>query len=331
MPRPADTYSLVADIGGTNTRVALALGPELLPETIRRYRNADYPGLESVLRAYIAEEDGVDCKGACVAVAGPVHDGKATLTNLDWTIDRAGVARAAQAETVAVLNDLQAQGHALGRIAPENLRRVIAGPQEPIGTTKLVIGVGTGFNSSPVYESPLGRIVPPSESGHVSLPIRTEADLRLMRDVETIHGFPSVEDVLSGRGLERVYAWLSEEAGHPAEKAAADIVAGCADGSDPLAREAVRVFVRILGAVAGNLALIFLPFGGVYLIGGVMRHVAPFLDEFDFAGAFRDKGRFAGFMGNFGVAVVEDDYAALAGAAAHLADLFASPAPAVRT
>ncbi|MCU0854249.1 MAG: glucokinase [Rhodobacteraceae bacterium] len=331
MPRPADTYSLVADIGGTNTRVALALGPELLPETIRRYRNADYPGLESVLRAFIAEEEGVDCKGACVAVAGPVHDGKATLTNLDWTIDRAGVARATRAETVAVLNDLQAQGHALGRIAPQNLRSVIAGPVEPIGSTKLVIGVGTGFNSSPVYETPLGRIVPPSESGHVSLPIRTESDLRLMRDVETIHGFPSVEDVLSGRGLERVYAWLSEEAGRPTEKSAADIVAGCETGSDPLAREAVRVFVRILGSVAGNLALIFLPFGGVYLIGGVMRHVAPFLDEFDFAGAFRDKGRFAGFMGNFGVAVVEDDYAALGGAAAHLTDLFAAPGRTTRT
>jgi glucokinase len=324
MPRPADTYSLVADIGGTNTRVALALGPDLLPETIRRYRNADFPGLETVLRRFIEEEDGVDCKGACVAVAGPVHDGRATLTNLDWTIDRASVARAAQAETVAVLNDLQAQGHALGRIAPENLRRVIAGPDEALGTTKLVIGVGTGFNSSPVYETPLGRIVPPSESGHANLPVRTDADLRLLRHVETIHGFPSVEDVLSGRGLERVYLWLSEEAGAPLEKAAADVVATCADGSDPIAREAVRVFVRLLGAVAGNLALIFLPFGGVYLIGGVMRHVAPFLDEFGFDEAFRDKGRFAGFMGNFGVAVVEDDYAALVGAAAHLSDLLAA-------
>jgi glucokinase len=326
MPRPADTYSLVADIGGTNTRVALALGPELLPETIRRYRNADFPGLESVLRAFIAEEDGVDCTGACVAVAGPVHDGKATLTNLDWTIDRAGVARAARAETVAVLNDLQAQGHALGRIAPENLRRVIAGPDRPLGTTKLVIGVGTGFNSSPVYETALGRIVPPSESGHANLPCRTEADLRLLRHVETIHGFPSVEDVLSGRGLERVYLWVSEEAGAPAEKAAADIVAACAEGGDPLARTAMEVFVRMLGAVAGNLALVCLPFGGVFLIGGVMRHVAPFLDEFGFDEAFRDKGRFAGFMANFGVDVVEDDFAALAGAAAHLADLLASPA-----
>ena len=331
MPRPADTYSLVADIGGTNTRVALALGATLLPETIRRYRNADFPGLETVLRRFIEEEDGVDCRGACVAVAGPVHDGRATLTNLDWTIDRASVARAARAETVAVLNDLQAQGHALGLIADENLRQVIAGPVAPIGTTKLVIGVGTGFNSSPVYETALGRVVPPSESGHVSLPIRTEADLRLMRHVETIHGFPSVEDVLSGRGLERVYLWLSEEAGQPSEKAAAAIVAACADGSDPLAREAVRVFVQMLGAVAGNLALIFLPFGGVYLIGGVMRHVAPFLGEFGFDEAFRDKGRFSGFMANFGVAVVEDDYAALVGAAAHLADLVAqdtNPLPA---
>lgn len=322
MPRPPDTFSLVADIGGTNTRVALALGTELLPETIRRYRNADYPGLETVLRTFIEEEDGVDCRGACVAVAGPVHDGRATLTNLDWTIDRAGVARAARAETVAVLNDLQAQGHALGRIAPGNLRTVLRGPDQPLGPTKLVVGVGTGFNCSPVYETGSGRLVPPSESGHTSLPIRTAADLRLMRNVETIHGFPSVEDVLSGRGLERVYHWLSEEAGTPLERSAAEIVAACSDGSDRLAREAVKVFVRILGTVTGDLALVFLPFGGIYLIGGVMRHIAPFLDEFDFAEAFVDKGRFAGFMTNFGVAVVEDDFAALVGGAAHLSELF---------
>lgn len=328
--RPADTYSLVADIGGTNTRVALALGPELLPDTIRRYRNADHPGLDVVLRAYIEAEGGVDCRGACVAVAGPVHDGKATLTNLDWTIDRASVAAATRAETVAVLNDLQAQGHSLSRIAPANLREVIPGPRESMGSTRLVINVGTGFNSSPVYETPLGRLVPPGESGHVTLPVRTDADVRLMRDVETIHGFPSVEDVLSGRGLERLYVWLSGEAGQPAQRTAAEIMAGCESGSDPLARETVRVFVRILGGVAGNLALTFLPFGGVYLIGGVMRHIAPFLEPFDFAAAFRDKGRFAGFMENFGVAVVEDDYAALAGAAAHLADLLAAPNVALR-
>ncbi len=80
-----------------------------------------------------------------------------------------------------------------------------------------------------------------------------------------------------------------------------------------------RVFVRILGTVAGNLSLIQLPFGGVYLIGGVARAMTPHLDRFGFDAAFRDKGRFAGFMGNFSVSVIEDDFAALIGCAGYLA------------
>ena len=68
MPKhPPNTLSLVADVGGTNTRVALAEGARLLPETVRKYRNADYVGLETVLRTYIADEDGVDCTAAAVA------------------------------------------------------------------------------------------------------------------------------------------------------------------------------------------------------------------------------------------------------------------------
>ena len=98
-------------------------------------------------------------------------------------------------------------------------------------------------------------------------------------------------------------------------------MAACANDSDPTATEAARVFTRILGTVCGNLSLIQLPFGGVYLVGGVARAFAPYLAQFGFAEAFRDKGRFAGFMGNFTVSVIEDDYAALTGSAAHLKSL----------
>lgn len=319
MTYPRNVYSLVADIGGTNTRVALAEGRRVLPETIRRYRNDSYPGLESVLRAYIDEEEGVDPAAACVAVAGPVRDGRASMTNLDWTIDRETLARATQAETVAILNDLQAQGHALGHIADADLRTIVAGPEPQPNAARLVIGVGTGFNCAPVYDTASGRLVTPSEAGHANLPIRTEAELRLCHYVSTAHGFPAVEDVLSGRGLERVYGWLGAEANDPREAAAQDIMTACTQGSDPRADEAVRVFSRILGTVAGNLSLIHLPFGGVYLVGGVSRAFAPFLDPYGFPEAFRDKGRFAGFMSNFAVHLVEDDYAALTGSAAHLA------------
>jgi len=321
MIHPKNKYALVADIGGTNTRVALADGRQILGETIRRYSNADYPGLETVLRRYIDDEGGVDPIAACVAVAGPVRDGRATMTNLNWTIDRDTLARATKAETVAILNDLQAQGHALGYLDDANIRTIIDGPTGLPNAARLVVGVGTGFNAAPVFDTDQGRLVTPSESGHANLPIRTERELRLCQFVSNAHGFPAVEDVLSGRGLERVYAFLGEEAGISAEAKAKDIMAACADGSNPRATEAAHVFTQILGTVCGNLSLIQLPFGGVYLVGGVARAFTPFLTEFGFGDAFRDKGRFAGFMGNFRVSVIEDDYAALTGSAAHLVAL----------
>ncbi|MBI1418259.1 MAG: ROK family protein [Limimaricola sp.] len=322
MSHPSNTLSLVADIGGTNTRVALAEGRRVMPETIRRYHNADYPGLESVLRAYVTAEDEVDVAAACVAVAGPVRDGRAAMTNLDWTIDGGTLTRATRAETVAILNDLQAQGHAIGHIDPALVRGIVEGAADPADdASKLVIGVGTGFNAAPVHDLAAGRFVAASESGHANLPIRSEDELRLMRYLSTAHGFASVEDVLSGRGLEHLYAWLGIEADDPREASAQAIMQGCADESDPRALEAAQIFARMLGTVAGNLALIHLPFGGVYLVGGVSRAFAPYLARFGFAEAFRDKGRFAGFMGNFAVSVVEDDYAALTGSAAYLAGL----------
>jgi glucokinase len=321
MAHPKNTYALVADIGGTNTRVALANGRTVIESTIRRYRNTAFPGLESVLRRYIEDEGDVDPVAACVAVAGPVRDGSATMTNLDWTIDKDTLARATRAETVAILNDLQAQGHALGHIDPANVRTILSGPESSPNAAKLVVGVGTGFNAAPVYDLEHGRVVTPSESGHANLPIRNEMELRLWQFVSTAHGFPAVEDVLSGRGLERVYAFLGKEANDPRESAAQDIMAACADGSDARAVAAAQLFTRILGTVCGNLSLIQLPFGGVYLVGGVARAFAPHLNAFGFGDAFRDKGRFAGFMGNFAVHVIEDDYAALTGSAAHLVSL----------
>lgn len=315
---PANLYNLVADIGGTNTRVALVHGLQIVPGTVRRYANANHPGLESVLRRFSEDEGGVDVRAACVAVAGPVRHGRATMTNLDWTIDEATVARASGAEVTAILNDLQAQGFAMGHIAEDKIRTVIPFPAVEGPEARLVIGVGTGFNAAPVFPAGKGRVVPASESGHVNLPVRNEADMRLCRFVSTAHGFPAVEDVLSGRGLERVYLWLGTEAGDAREAGAVEIMKGLEDGTDPRAAAAARVFVEMLGTVAGNLALIQLPFGGVYLIGGVARAMAPWMQAFGFAEAFRDKGRFAGFMGNFGVGVVEDDYAALTGCAAYL-------------
>lgn len=310
---------LVADIGGTNTRVALADGPKLRQDTVRRYKNSAFDGLEAVLAQFVADVSATGIDGACVAVAGPVRDGRAELTNRDWTIDAGTVSRPAGTDFVLVLNDLEAQGHALDRIAEDKLHWVMDGNGKASSANRLVIGVGTGFNCAPVHDTEFGRLVSASEAGHANLPVRTEEDLELLRFVETAHGFPAIEDVLSGRGLERVYGWLAQRQGSDAKLSAADIVAACGDGSDPRAEHSVRIFVRILGTVAGNLSLVHLPFGGVYLVGGVVQALSPYLKTFGFREAFADKGRFSEFMTGFPVAVVEDDYAALLGCAASLA------------
>jgi glucokinase len=293
----------------------------VLADTVRRLPNAEFPGLDAVLRRYLDDMGGVDCAGACIAVAGPVRDGAASMTNLDWAIDTSVLAHATGAEHAAILNDLQAQGYAIGRIADSDIRTLIPpgdGASGDPAATRLVVGVGTGFNAAPVYGAGATRRVEPSESGHVNLVVRTEADMSLARWLEDVHGFPSVEDVLSGRGLERLYAWRGHEAGDPRERSAAEIVAALEAG-EARAAEAMQAFTRHLGAVCGNLALIHLPFGGVYLVGGVARAATPWLDRFGFADAFRDKGRFEDFMHGFAVHVIEDDFAALTGCAAHLA------------
>ncbi|MGR3492718.1 MAG: glucokinase [Shimia sp.] len=307
--------SLIVDIGGTNTRVACAEGVFIDPDTIKRYRNASHPGLEPILRDYMAE--GLDVDAVAVCLAGPVADGCGTLTNLDWTVSEDMLRRITGAETAAVLNDLQAQGHSLGALNPEHLVRIVQGKKIE-GAAQLVVNVGTGFNAAVVIDTPSGRVVPASESGHANLPIRTEEDLRLLKFVETAHGFPAVEDVLSGRGLERTYAFMGQEmAQEVSQITGAEIMDRCGE-DDPVATRAVEVFIRILGTVSGNLSLIHLPFAGVYLVGGVARAMRPHLERYGFERAFRDKGRFAGFMANFSVDVVEDDYAALIGCASHL-------------
>ncbi|WP_439524783.1 glucokinase [Marivita sp.] len=312
--------ALVADLGGTNTRVALTDGAYVRTNTIKRFRNADHADLYSVLRAYMADQTVVP-DAACVAMAGPVRDGVGELTNLSWTVARDAISDVTGASTVAVLNDLQAQGHALDFLTADVVQTILPGHRASDHAARLVVGVGTGMNAAAVYRLDGRTLVPPSEAGHVSLPAQNSDEIRLLDWIARKHGTPGFEDVLSGRGFERVYEWLSDEAGVDAPLDAGGIMQAVNDGSNKIAESAARVFIRMMGRAAGNLALVHLPFGGIFLCGGVARHFAPHLDRLGFRDAFYDKGRFSGFMEQFPVHLVDDDYAALSGSAAHLTEL----------
>lgn len=318
------TFAILADIGGTNTRVALAEGTRVQIDSIRRFPNAEYQArgqdIAHVLRDYL-DQTGAKVDGVCVAAAGPVQDGVAEMTNLAWVIDAAKLTTATGATRVAILNDLQAQGQALGHIAPENLRRVIDGPQTH--GSMLVVGLGTGVNAAPVHPAPKGRVVPPSECGHVNMPVRTEEDFRLVRFIEaklSAEGdvpHAGVEEVLAGRGLANLHAFAAAEAGLAGGLSSADVLSNLSAG-DPTAAHAARLYVHILGQMLADLALIHLPYGGIYLIGGMSRALTPHFDRFGLLNSFREARRVDLLQKDFSVTVVEDDYAALTGCAVYL-------------
>ncbi|ARC88737.1 glucokinase [Rhodovulum sp. MB263] len=307
--------SLVADIGGTNTRVALAEGPGLLAGTVRRYRNADHADLGDVLTDYLRAAGSPEIAGACAALAGPVRHGRGRLTNLDWTIEEAAIARVTGTPRVRLLNDLAAQGHALDHIAPGTLVPVLDGPAQP-GATRLVIGIGTGFNAAAVHALPHDPLVTEAEAGQVSLPVGDAETLSLAHFLAEPDGFAPVEEALSGRGLGRLYDWATAGAGTPRKLDGHGVLAAL--GTDPEALRATRTFIGLLGTVAGDLALQHLPYGGIYLIGGMARAVTPHAGAMGFAGAFRRKGRFSALMAEFRVSTVIDDFAALTGCAGFL-------------
>ncbi|MCA8884116.1 MAG: glucokinase [Rhodobacteraceae bacterium] len=307
---------LVADIGGTNTRVALVSDGTTTARAVARFRNTEFGSLDSVLRHYLDQQGNPDCAAACVAVAGPVRDGVGRMTNLDWQMDGTALCAATGARAGFVINDLEAQGHALDDVPTRCLMGEGAAPRK--AETRLVVGLGTGFNAAPVHggSGPDTQVVP-SECGHISLPVWDADSLALAMALTQAHGFASVEEALSGRGLMAVHRHVAGAAAHGSTEAF--IAALNADGgAAPADLKTIGLFCRILGRVLGDQALIHLPFGGIYLIGGLARAVSPFFGASGLYDAFRDKGRFSGFMNDFQLFLVEDDYSALTGCARYV-------------
>lgn len=306
---------LVADIGGTHSRVALADHGVLRPGSIRRLANADQDGLEALLAAYMQAHAVTELSGLCVAAAGPLRGETLVMTNLDWVIDADGLrALAGDGACVALINDLQAQGHALDRIAPARIRRLVPAAAEPDSNaaTRLVVGIGTGFNAVPVHRMGDALLVPAAEYGHAHLSAQARDERAFARALASEHALATVEEALSGRGLVALHHWRR---GTTLRAAA---ISAALDAGEAEARATAALYARLLGRALADLALTHLPFGGIYLIGGVARALAPHLPELGLAQAFCEMGRQAALMERFAIHLIDDDYAALAGCAAYL-------------
>jgi glucokinase len=249
----------------------------------------------------------------CVAAAGPLRDGVIKVTNLDWVICPDRLRALTQADHVGLLNDLQAQGYALNVLPLESLKHLYGPAKAKAGATKLVCGIGTGFNIAAAYPASKGVLVPPAEAGHVRLPVATPMQRELSDWITSERGFASVETVLAGNGLETLNRFFDPE--HP--RSASEVMQAAQDGQRE-ARQVVTCFASVMGSYFGDLALAHLPLGGIYMIGGVSRAIAPYVTPENFGATFHDKGVFSDYMSEFPIFLVEDDFAALKGCLGYL-------------
>jgi glucokinase len=312
---------LVADVGGTNARLALGANGRLIPDTLVRLRNDDWPSFDAALDAYLAGRPAP--RALCVAIAGPVTGTAAApttgtaagatgrLTNRDWAFD-AGALAARTGARAMLINDLTALGHALAGLPPEGTIPVFTpDPATPRGVNgqALVLGLGTGVNVCAVGTGPQGVLCLEAEAGHVALPAAVAAALAAR--LGAADAFPTTEELFAGRGLARLHAALTG-ASLPGDRIVADAAA------DPAAAATVTLFAKLLGAWARDLALMFMPRAGLYLAGSVARGVVGGVGAAAFRAAFTAEAAFAAIPRSIPVRIIADDMAALAGCLAAL-------------
>jgi glucokinase len=295
---------LVADVGGTNVRFAIADADGAL-DRVKIFQTADFPTFLDALSAYRSDAGGLREIDACaIAAAGPVDGNAVKLTNNAWAVDGARISALMNGGPVAVVNDLEAVAAALPHLTPEGLTTIGAiAPVRPERRTMIAVNVGTGFGAAAVIWRDGRWYTCPSESGHMTL--------GSVEGIPTLPADTSVEDVLSGTGLARLRERLGGQAGSAAR--ASDVFAEA--GRDPVAARTVEVFTAILGRIAGDLTLATCAWGGVYLCGSVATAWAAIADIERFRAEFTRKGPMRARMLEVPTAVIRRDNAALYGLA----------------
>jgi len=288
--------------------------------------------LESAVEAFLLGAPRLSVAAACLGVAGPVIDGRSVTTNLPWEVHERRLAAAAHAPT-RLINDLEAAGHGVLTLAPEQFLTLQAGVPKP-GANMALIAAGTGLGQALLIAEGQDYRVIASEGGHADFAPHDEVDVDLLRFLRAEFGHVSWERVVSGPGLHNIYRFLQMRAGHAApewlrerlqrEDPSAVVGEVGLQGRDPVCVEALDRFVTLYGAQTGNLALASLALAGVVLAGGIAPKIRSKLGEGRFMQAFLGKGRLDALLSQIPVRVVLDVRAPLWGAARVATRLHAS-------
>lgn len=341
------TRALLADVGGTNVRFAIAdsATPQPLDRaSIRRYRVENFPTFADAARQYLVDigvdsvDDDLSDRGyvaagdaphdagarpahAVCAFAGPVMGDEVKMTNHAWTISMGELQRQLGFERVRAINDFAAMAYSIALLGENDLQRIGEIALPPFACkpkqTFVALGPGTGLGVAALLLRDGAISALETEAGHVGFAPNTVDQQEILRRIEARFGRVSNERLLCGPGLVNLYMALAEMSGSTAESLTPEQITQRADdGSCALCIRTVENFCEILGAVAGDMALAYAGWDGVYLAGGFAPALLPWLRRSKFRRSFEDKGRYAHILAAVPTVVITHDEPGLLGAAA---------------
>lgn len=323
---------LAGDIGGTKASLALFTieGERLVHRRGAKYHSSQYPGLNAILREFLKSAEGTPV-AAGFGVPGPVHGGKAKPTNLSWGVDAQAISEEFSIPHVGLLNDLAANAYGISHLEDSDFATLQKGSPTASGN-RCVVSPGTGLGEAGLYWDGRKHRVWACEGGHSDFAPRSELEVSLLEYLIRRYGHVSMERVVSGMGIENIYAFLrdtgrareSREVAREIKEtgSAGAVISKWAEGGKcAMCTQTLEIFVNCLGAEAGNMALKAMATGGVYLGGGIPAKMLPRLRGTNFLHAFNGKGRLTGLMETMPVRIILNDDAALMGAAQYGMDL----------
>ncbi len=334
------TLLLAGDIGGTKTILQLVeVSPQqdLHPIAEEIYPSGDFTDLVPMVQQFLAKTNTETPQKACFGIAGPVVNNTAKLTNIAWFLDGERLQSELGIAQVSLINDFAAVGYGILGLKATDLCTLQPGKlnsESPIA----ILGAGTGLGQGFLVKQGEHYQVFASEGGHADFAPRNELEFQLLKYLLDKHGIQriSVERVVSGLGLVSIYQFMrdrqlasespeiaqvvrtwEQEAGKQEKSVDPGAVIGTAavQKSDHLAEKTMQLFVEVYGAEAGNLALKLLPYGGLYVAGGIAAKILPLLQSGSFLFNFTQKGRMRDILSNIPVHIVLNPQVGLIGAA----------------
>ncbi|WP_342360532.1 glucokinase [Terrarubrum flagellatum] len=323
---------IVADIGGTNCRLGLIDAPGGAAKPLGRIDSQGEGELHDAIADFVTRE-GVKARGALLAVAGPVTGVRMAITNAGRMLDGPALGKRLGLGAVMIVNDFEAQAAALTTLKLADLVTLRAGDAEANGA-RLAVGPGTGFGVGTLVDDGAGRLVVPSEGGHIGFGPETPDEARIWPHLEGIDGHITVESVLSGAGLARLVRAFAQADGAAApELDAVAITARALSGEDARCRAAVLMFLDLLARAAGDIALVAKATGGVFIAGGITPRLLPLLDAGRFAARFSERPPMSFMLSRMPIHVITAENPGFSGlgALANAAARVRMPRPAIWT